>query len=80
MARVQKRLYVALDDAAVRAGGTHKGKIRAGALGKRLGARGDLQIAGDDGRLGGFFRRSRGRGSLRGKFFFLLFRGGRCWG
>ena len=76
-ASVQKRLHVALDDAAVRAGGTDKGEVCAGALGKRLGARRDLQIAGDDGGLSGFFRRSRGRGSLRGSFFFLLFRGGR---
>ena len=33
MARVQKRLHVALNDAAVRAGRTDKGKIRASALG-----------------------------------------------
>ena len=79
MARIQKRLHVALDDAAVRAGRTDKGEIRAGVFGQRPGARRDLQIAGNDSRLGQFLCRSRGfgRGGLRGGFFLLFLRGGR---
>ena len=79
MARIEKRLHVALDNAAVRAGRTDKGKIRAGALGQRPGARRDLQIAGNDHGLGQLLCRSRGfgRGGLRGGFFLLFLRGGR---
>ena len=75
---IQKRLHVALDNAAVRAGRTDKGKIRAGALGKRLGARRDLHIAGDDHGLGQFLCRSGGlrRGGLRGSFLLGGVRGG----
>ena len=77
-ASVQKRLHVALDDAAIRAGGTDKGEVRACALGKRLGARRDLQIAGDDGGLSQFLRRSGGlnRGGGCGSFLLGGFRGG----